>query len=176
MSKLTLLSNRRVPLYVSVPIIIACAAAGFIASAMQARSTATGKSQLHRSAAPSQGPGATTTVWETPRTSDNHLSAQLPPPRNAASLGLPPLDETALPLPSFPAPAGRERDAQGPGPIVKPAPQPLPAPRQQTRATQEERSASNGRRPQRTAQQRSSAPSVGLKNVPIIGPVFSLFQ
>ena len=182
MSKLALLSNRRVPLYVSVPIIIACAATGFLASATQSRSTATGKSQIHRSAGPSQGPSATTTVEKPPRISDNHLSAQLTPPRDAASLALPPLDDSALPLPSFPASAGLERDARGPGLIVKPAPQPLPvttSPPQRTRATRAEQPAANAQRPQRTVQQHVAAPSppsAGLKNIPILGPVFSLFQ
>jgi hypothetical protein len=149
---------------------------------MQPGSTITGSSRTHRSAHPSQGSVATPTIEEPPRTSQKQISVESIPPRHAPSLALLPTLEMIPPAPFAPAPTPLEHDAPVLQHIVKPAQPTLPVtkpPSQQTRPIHPERSASSGRRPQRTAQQGTSAPatsSAGLKNIPLIGPVFSLFQ
>jgi hypothetical protein len=166
------LFSRRVPLSVSLPVMVACAATGFVASTMRPASPLTDAPQ-----SPRQAPVATSTVEQQRRVSEMQPSADLTQPRVAPATALPPLDQAALPLPSFPASAGLERDARGPDHVVTPAPLPATVlPPQQMRATPVKRSVSDARRPQRVAQQRPSAPSkpsTGLKSIPLIGPVFS---
>jgi hypothetical protein len=174
MHRLALLSSRRVRLVISLPVIAACGVLGFIASAVHPGRTTTGAS-----APQSQRPVAASTVEEPPRISEHHRLAEPASPREAASLALPPLDETTLPLPSFPTPAGLVRETQGPDHVVAPAPSPpAESPPQRTGATPVKRSVSDGRHPQRMAQQRPGAPSkpsTGLKNIPLVGPVLSFF-
>ena len=168
------LFSRRVPLSFSLPIIVACAAAGFIFGTLPPVSQLTGAPQ-----SPPQASGATSTVEQPRRISEMQPSADLTQPLVASFIALPPLDQTALPMPVVPvvpAPAGLEHDAQVPDHVVTPAPLPLAeSPPQRTRATVQP-SVSATRRPQRMAQQRASVPSkpsTGLKSIPLIGPVFS---
>lgn len=169
------LFSRRVPLSISLPIIVACTGAGFIASTLRSASPPTGAPQ-----APRQASVATSTVEQPRRITEMQPFADLTQPRVPRVIALPPLDQTALPMPAVPALAGLERDAQVPNPIVTPAPLPVAeSPPQRTRATPVKRSVSDTHRPQRMAQQRPSAPSkssTGLKNIPLIGSVFSLLQ
>ena len=102
MSLLTRLFTHRVPLQISVPIVVACAAAGFFASGLDHGETARGASQM--SAAVSQGPVATSTIVEPPRMIEQTLAENPQQPLAMAAVALPPLDAAALPLPSYPDP------------------------------------------------------------------------
>ena len=176
MSLLTRLFTHRVPLQISVPIVVACAAAGFFASGLDHSETTRGASQM--SAAVSQGPVATSTIVEPPRMREQTLAEDPQQPLAMAAVALPPLDAAALPLPSIPIPAKVEPPAQEPA--VKPEP-PAPetkSPPARTRAApSQQRSASTARRPRRIAQQPGpSTPTGGLKSIPLIGPMFSVLQ
>ena len=169
----------RVPLYVSLPIIVAFAAAGFVASVEQPDGTTAGASTTHGSADLSQALETTTAVEPSPRIDEKQLSAEATPPPVAAATALPPTDEAAPAARLTPIPTVPERHAQQePQRLAKPALPPSPAKpeRQQARATRPE---TNAARPQRTAQQRPSAPyasSAGVKSIPFFGPVLSFFQ
>jgi hypothetical protein len=159
------LFSRRVPLTVSLSIIVACALVGFLASTMRPVNPLTGARQA---------PVVTSTVEQPRRINEMRPPADLTRRRVAPAIGLPPLNDVVLPLPSFPAPAGLERDAQGINQVVKL--RAAESPPQPERATPVKGFVSDGRHPQRMAQQRPSAPSkpiTSLKNIPLIGPVSS---
>ena len=165
MSRFAPLFTRRVPLYISLPVIVACGAAGLIASTMRLGDTIAGQVAAHRSAEPSQAPVM--------------ASSALHQPRNAPSIAVPPTAEMDLPTP---APRVVGRSDQVPEDVVESTPLSIPvttSPPQRTKAARTERSVVKARRAQRTAQQPAVAPSkssASLKNVPLIGPVFALFQ
>jgi hypothetical protein len=72
----------------------------------------------------------------------------------------------------------REQAPEDVGASARPTPATKGMP-SRTRVARADNSAARARRPQRTAQQpikAPSTPSAGLKNIPLIGPVFSLFQ
>jgi hypothetical protein len=172
-------SSRRVPLYIWLPIVLGCAAAGAIASTLRPFHPPTGK-PIPRSEVPSQTPVSASPAVEPRRTGGSQLSGVPSPVRGPASISLP-TDEIDLPTP---ARSITERHAKtddvGVAAPQPPAAQGVP-PRASAARTHRSR-ARTGRatgRAQRTAQQPAKAPSTasaGLKNVPIIGPVFSLFQ
>jgi hypothetical protein len=155
MSRVASLFGRRVPLRIWIPIVIACAAAGFVAS----------------------------TLWpvrpipNTPHVPRSEGSGQAPviaSPTEAPSIVL---AADAVDLPT-PVRSIAERHEKVPADVRTAAPAAKGA-RARARAARTDNSATKARRPQRTAQQPANAPpksSAGLKNVPIIGPMFSLFQ
>jgi hypothetical protein len=178
MSLLTRLFTHRVPLQISVPIVVACAAAGFFASSPDYGETARGASQM--SSAVSQGPVATPTIVEPSQMTEQMLAENPPQPLAMAAVTLPPLDAAALPIPSIPTAAKVEPPAQEPA--VKPEP-PAPetkSPPARTRAApSQQRSASTSRRSRRIAQQPASDPTTSsgsLKSIPLFGPMFSVLQ
>jgi len=163
MSRLPLISQR-VPLYLFLPVIVACGAAGYIAHSIGPLSAIFGQAHIHRPAE----------FATTPK----ELLGSSTPPRDARFVVPLPADELDLPTP---APRFAERNEQVPANAIEPAP---PSPvtkvmRERPRATRAGRSASKPHRPQRVVRQPTSTPatvSSGLKNIPLIGPVFSLFQ
>lgn len=177
MSRLALLVSRRVPLSVSLPIIVACGTAGFIASTMQPRAMSPGTPQIHGSADAHQLPVATPAVEDPSRASETELYAQLTPPRDAPSDAVSSADEMAPPPELATVPTTPGHETQQARRLVKPAQSPTPssvkAPPQRT--TQVVRPA----RSQRAIQSRTvvrSTSATGLKNIPLVGPVFSLLQ
>jgi hypothetical protein len=176
--------SRRVPLYVSLPVIVACGVAGYVASTWQSRTLHAGAAPSRSSEQPRQARAAVTRAQEPPQVRQqpalsSRASSSREPPRIAV-----PVKEIDLPTPFVPGQKAGQAGATAPdatapqdsvrpppsAPLMKTAPQ-SPA------ATRPLRSASKPRPPQRTAQQRTgSAPASGLKSIPIIGPVFSLLQ
>jgi hypothetical protein len=154
MSRVASLFGRRVPLRIWIPIVIACAAAGFVAS----------------------------TLWPVrpipsiphiPRSEGSGQALVIASPTEAPSIVL--AADEVLPTPVR---SVVERHEQKPAHVGTAAPPGKGAPAR-ARAARTDKSATKARRPQRAAQQPANAPptsSAGLKNVPIIGPVFSLFQ
>src|SRR5256885_9649216 len=90
MSPLRLLSNQRVPLYVSLPIIAACGAAGFLVSTLQPNQTLDGVAQAQRDAVRVSVPVAAPAVEQPPRSNGTPPLAETTPPHEAASLVTPP--------------------------------------------------------------------------------------
>ena len=155
MSRVASLLGRRVPLRIWFPIVIACAATGFVASTLWPVQPIPSSQHIPRSERSGQ---ASVTVS----------------PTEAPSIVLA-ADEVDLPTPVR---SVAERHEQEPANVGTLAPAAKGAPAR-ARAARTDNSATKARRPQRTAQQPANAPpksSAGLKNVPIIGPVFSLFQ
>ena len=155
MSRVASLFGRRVPLRIWIPIVIACAAAGFVASTLWPVRPIPSMPHIPRS----EGSGQALVIAS---------------PTEAPSIVLA-ADEVDLPTPVR---SVAERHEQKPADVGTPAPTAKGAPAR-ARAARTDNSATKARRPQRTAQQPANAPpksSAGLKNVPIIGPVFSLFQ
>jgi hypothetical protein len=175
MSRLPLFSQR-VPLYISLPVIVACGAVGYFANTIGPLSTIFGEAQIHRPAEPEPSHAAVATSPATP--DQKELSGSSAPPRDAQSVALLPADEVDLPTP---APRVIERNERVPANVIEPAP-PGPVTKvmpEHPRATRAVRVASKPRRPQRVARQPTSTPataSTGLKSIPLIGPVFSLLQ
>jgi len=177
--RLVPLLGRRVPAYISMPIIAACAAAGFIASGMHSGKTTTGARQTDPPVERTRATAATPTVGEQSPTSVQSLAAEASPPRDPLSIASASTDEMmSLPEPT-PGSTVPDQEAKAADETVTPAPVPASSPAmnpkpQQTRETRRDRRAANARRPQ----QRVGAPSstASVKNIPIFGPVFSLFQ
>jgi hypothetical protein len=152
MSRVTSLLGRRVPLRIWFPIVIACAAAGFVASTLWPVQPILSSQHIPRSERSGQA-SVTASLTETPSIV---LAA----------------DEVDLPTPVRNVAERHEKERADVATAAKGAPA-------RARAARTDNSATKARRPQRTAQQPANAPpksSAGLKNVPIIGPVFSLFQ
>jgi hypothetical protein len=173
MSRLPLFSQR-VPLYISLPVIVACGAAGYIANTIGPVSTIFGQAQIHRPAEPEPSHGAVATSPATP--DQKELSGSSARPRDVQSVALLPADEVALPTP---APSVIERNERGPANVIERAPPLAKAMPEHPRATRAVRAVSKPRRPQRVVRQSTSTPataSTGLKSIPLIGPVFSLLQ
>jgi hypothetical protein len=169
------LFGQRVPLYIFLPVIVACGAAGYIANTIGPLSTNFGQAQIHRPAEPELSHAASA-VAEQARPDQKVLSSA--PPRDAQSIALLPADELDLPTP---VPRVIERNDRVPANVIEPAP-PSPVTKampERPRTTRAVRAASKPRRPQRVARQPTSTPataSTGLKSIPLIGPVFSLLQ
>jgi hypothetical protein len=155
MSRVASLFGRRVPLRIWIPIVIACAAAGFIASTLWPVRTIPSTPHIPRS----EGSGQTPVIAS---------------PTEAPSIVL---AADAVDL-ATPVRSVAERHEKEPANVRTPTPAAKGAPTRAS-AARADNSATKVRRPKRTAQQPANAPpksSAGLMNVPIIGPVFSLFQ
>jgi hypothetical protein len=174
------LFSRRVPLYVWLPIVLACVAAGVVASTLQPIHPLPDK-PIPRSEVPSQAPVTASPAVEPTRTGGSQVSSAPSPPRGAASIALP-TEEIDLPTPASSVTEGHEKVTDDVGVAAPPVPAVQGVPPRARAARTDRSGARTGRatgRAQRTAQQPAKAPSTasaGLKNVPIIGPVFSLFQ
>jgi hypothetical protein len=172
MSRLALVFSQRVPLYISLPVIVACGAAGYIASTMRPSTTMIGHAQIHRPAEPEPSQRAVAT------SDQKELTGASAPPRGAPSVALPLADEVELPRP---ARRVVERNERAPANVIEPAP-PVPVTKalsERPRATRAVRAATKPRRPHRVARQPTSTPAIAstaLKSIPLIGPVFSLLQ
>jgi hypothetical protein len=152
MGRVASLLGRRVPLRIWFPIVIACAATGFVASTLWPVQPILSSQHIPRSERSGQA-SVTASLTETPSIV---LAA----------------DEVDLPTPVRSVAERHEKEPADVGTATKGAPA-------RARAARTDNSATKARRPQRTAQQPANAPpksSAGLKSVPIIGPVFSLFQ
>jgi len=105
------------------------------------------------------------------------IARALSPPSEASAIVLP-ADDIDLPTPAPKIVQGDERKTDD---GLQAAP-PLPATKslpQRTQAARGARPMAKVRRAQPTAQQAAKPPTIasaGLKNVPVIGPLFSLFQ
>jgi hypothetical protein len=187
MSWVRLVFGRRVPLYVSLPVVATCGAAGFIVSAMQPGPIFSGgkqvavQSQSYSRAKAPPAPVTTSAVEEPP--SPNAVQPPLAEPslpRDGSSVASLPAEEIDVPTRLTGAPAGVAQVAPAPIPAVASTARSVRAATQRTRAARAERPAhpAAARRSQPIAQQRVSAPpkSAGLKGLPLIGPVFSLLQ
>jgi hypothetical protein len=157
------LFTRRVPLYVSLPVIIGCGAAGYVASTWQPGLTNNHSVSSHLPAQPSPTSVVASTLPEPRERQFSPVSGTAPP-------GALPIEEIDLPMPVVPVAKAAERletdpDAQPAPPasvtVTIAAPRPLRAgrPVQSTSKT----------RPLRTTQQRTAPPPSGLKSIPIIG-------
>jgi len=169
MSRVTSLLRRRVPIYVWLPIILACAVAGSIASTLRPVRPIPSPPHVPRAAKSSQSPLIASPAEEAPRTAESQLSSALGPPREPAVIALP-TEELDLPSPSL-----VERQEQVPTGI---APR-TPVPKVHAKVVSNDRSAAKAPRPQRMSQRTVKVPSKSagaLNNVPIIGPMFSLLQ
>jgi hypothetical protein len=168
MSRVASLLRRRVPIYIWLPIILACAVAGSIASTLRPLPPIPSPPHVPRAEKSSQSPFIASPAEEAPRTAESPLSRAFGPPREPPVIALP-TEELDLPSPSV-----VERQEQVPAEI---APR-TTVPKVQAIASND-RLAPKAYRPQRRSQRPGKAPSnsaVGLKNVPIIGPMFSLLQ
>ena len=168
MSRVTSLLRRRVPIYVWLPIILACAVAGSIASTLRPVPPIPSPPHVPRAEKSSQIPLVASPVEEAP-TAESQLSSALAPPREPAVIALP-TEELDLPSPSV-----VERQEQVPAGI---APR-TPVPKVHAKVASNDGSAAKPRRPQRMSQRTVKVPSKSagaLNNVPIIGPMFSLLQ
>jgi hypothetical protein len=179
MSRVASLFSRRVPLRIWLPIVIACAAAGFVASTLWPIRLTPSTLHIPRSEGPGQATGTASPMGVFPRTADSQLSRVLGPPRDIPSITLP-AEEEDLPTPA-PPPRAAERHQPVSNEVGKSVPSALATKRTSARANaaRTDHVTAKARRPQRTAQQPGKAPSTssaGLKNLPIIGPLFSLLQ
>ncbi len=166
--------SKRVPLYIFLPVVVACGTAGYIANTIGPLSTILGQAQIHRHVEPEPSHAAVATPPIAPDQKEFSGSSA----RDAKPVALLPADEVDLPTPvpkviidrDERVPANLIEPAAPPDPVTKPMPE---RPRA-TRVVQ-----SKPHRPQRVARQPTKTPptaSTGLKSIPLIGPVFSLLQ
>ena len=143
---------------------LTCAGLGFIASKWRPVGPVVSKPPIHRN---NEMPAA-----RTDEQTEHQISRALSPPGHGPTISLP-ADEVDLPTP---ARTDVQRDERAdnivrgtlPAQASKPSPQP-------TKAARRDRVA-KARRATEQPTKALSAPSGGLKNVPIIGSLFSLFQ
>jgi septal ring-binding cell division protein DamX len=161
MRQLVPLCSRRVPIYVSLPVVAACAMAGYIASTLQLGGTMTAGLPSARSTSQGQPVAAsrvdTQTASEKLRSTPPSAPAKLSPSSNA--MVQPPV----------------ERKLQAADSVAKPAPPSVLATKLPRRARATRVRSAKVRRPRPTAQQATNTAG-SLKSIPIIGPVFSLLQ
>jgi len=157
------LFRRRVPLYISIPIVVACGVTGYTVGTKALLSTTASQARIHPA----------------PETSD---VAAIPPAKEPSNVTVRPGDavaEVELPPPLPPRleynePNPEAHDAPRPGPVLVTEATP-----ERRRASPTVRTASKFRRLHHPARQLKSAPTTasnGLKSVPVIGPVFSFLQ
>jgi hypothetical protein len=164
MSPDTSFHGRRVPIYIWLPIVLTCAAVGFVASTLWPARGIHGP----RSEAPNQAPVTASKSEAVTGTSRHELSHDQP------SVAL--ADEADLPRPAVVA-STAERDARVPDGGSVPRAPPAKQAAARTRPVHTDRSVARARRPQPTARQPTKATSsASLKTVPFFGPVFSLLQ
>jgi hypothetical protein len=169
MSRVTSLLRRRVPIYIWLPIVLACAVAGSIASTLRPIPPIPSPPHVPRTEKSSQSPLIASPAEEAPRTAESLLSRAFGPPREPAVIALR-TEELDLPSPSV-----VERQEQVPAGI---APR-TPVRKVHAKVASDDRLAPKAYRPQRRLQRPGKVPSksaVSLKNVPIIGSMFSLLQ
>jgi hypothetical protein len=169
MNRVTSLLRRRVPIYVWLPIILACAVAGSIASTLRPVPPIASPPHVPRAEKSSQSPFIASPAEEALRTAEIQLSGTLGPPREPTVIAFP-TEELDLPTPSI-----VERQEQVPAGM---APR-TPIPKVHAKVASNDRSAAKARRPQRMSQRtvKALSKSAGaINNVPIIGPMFSLLQ
>jgi len=169
MGRLGALFRRRVSLYVSIPIVVACGVTGYAVGTKALLSTTASQARIHPA----------------PETSD---VAAIPPAKEPSNVTVRPGDASSIaaavpevelppPLPprlehNEPTPEAAH-DAPRPGPVL------VTEATEQRRASPAVRTASKFRRLHHPARQLKSAPATvsnGLKSVPVIGPVFSFLQ
>jgi hypothetical protein len=172
MSRLASLSSQRVPLYISLPIIVACGAAGYIASTIRPGSTIVSHAPIHRPAEPALSRG---TVAVSP------VAVHATPDRKQLSGVSAPVARPLAGEVDLRPPAPNVVARAVPANVIELTPR-VPvtkATSDRPRATRAVRARSKARRPQRVVRQLPSTPapaSTGLKSIPLIGPVFSLLQ
>lgn len=169
MSRVASLPRRRVPIYIWLPIILACAVAGSIASTLRPVPPSPSPPHVPRAEKSSQSPLFASPADEAPRTAEGPLSRAFGPPSESAHIALPTEELDLLPSPSL-----VERHEQIPAGIA-----PRTAVPKVHAIASSDRLAPKAYRSQRRSQRPSKVPSksaVGLNNVPIIGPMFSLLQ
>lgn len=171
MSRVASLLRRRVPIYIWLPIILACAVAGSIAGTLHLVPPIPSPPHVPRAEKSSQRPLIASPAEEAPRT------AEIPPLRAFGPSHEPPiiaLPTEELDLPSPSVVEHQEQEEQVPVGI---------APRTTVPKTHaiasNDRLAPKAYRPQRRSQRPGKVPSksaAGLNKVPIIGPMFSILQ
>ena len=177
MSCLASLSSQRVPLYISLPIILACGATGYVASTIRPGSMTVSQAPLHRPAEPepSHETVAVSPIAVHATPDQKQLSDVSGPPRDVLSVARPLAGEVDLRTPT-PIVVARAVPAN----VIEAAPVPVTkATSDRPRATRAVRASSKARRPPRVARQQTITPapaSTGLKSIPLIGPMFSLLQ
>jgi hypothetical protein len=165
------LFSRRVPLRIWLPIVLACAAAGFIASIFRPIPSSP---HIPRSERPGDSPITVLSAEHKSWVVGDLLSSTTSEQRDKTPITLH-ADKVHAPIRARSAGARYERapvDVEVPAVAKKGA-----APRPRTARIGH--SVAKPRPPKRTAQQAAKAPStssVGLKSIPFIGPVFSLLQ
>jgi hypothetical protein len=173
---MTSLAARRIPVYVWVPIILACTVAGVFASKLRPLRPAHSTPPVQHSAIPSPPPVAASPAAHSSTDITGQGSRALGSPGSASAPASFPTDELDLPTP---APKIADRPGQQTKPSAE-ATRSAPSSHGPGRArAARDHSLNRARRPQNIAQQPAKAPSTassGLKSVPIIGPVISLFQ
>ena len=168
MDLLGLLFQRRVPLYVGIPIVVACGAMGYVAGMPVLPRTTISKPQTLRIAEPADAsvpaqpeePSKTTLPSTNASASASPTSEVDPPTPVPMILGhkqvVPEnIADTTAPIPATTAPPGQHRDSHA------------------------VRSASKTRKPHHLTHQTKIAPATAsnaLQSVPLLGPVFSLMQ
>jgi hypothetical protein len=170
-TSLVMLFARRVPFYLSLPVIVGCGAAGYVASAwrpgLMIKPTASPQPSVQSDRAPPAG-----NAVEESSEQRRELAAR------EVSAGALPTEEIDLPTPLGFTLKVVERNKAAAALQSPPSSSPLMEPAQQA-PRDRPRTASHTRPAERTGQQRTSpppAPTKVLKNIPIIGPVFSLLQ
>ena len=158
MGRLGALFRRRVPLYISIPIVVACGVTGYAAGTTALLSTTASQAQIHPA----------------PETSDTDVTVR---PGDAPSVVM------AVPEMELPPPLPRLEHNEPTPEVVHDAPRPGPVlvteANPERRISPAVRAASKFHRLHRMVRQRKSAPAAasnGVKGLPVIGPVFSLLQ
>jgi hypothetical protein len=156
MSRVASLFSQRVPLRIWLPVVIGCAVAGYVVSTLWPVRPTPSQPHIPRSEGPSQAPG---TAPEEPTRTAGQLLRAIGSPGDVAGHHEQTPDDVGA---SVPPP----RATKGTPP--------------RARAARANHTVAKARRPQRTAQQPTKAlsksSSTGLKSIPLIGPVFSMFQ
>ncbi len=158
--------SRRVPLYVSLPVIVSCGAVGYVAGTWRPGPTP------HSSARPNHTAVVANTAPSEP---------QLAPASETGPTVALPIDEIDLLMPTVPTTKIVEPLRTNPNDNVRSAPPFAPVLKAAPRAPRADRPvrSTSKTRPQRATQQRPGPPTPppsGLKSIPLIGPVFSLLQ
>src|SRR5439155_3348526 len=136
--------SQRVPLYVFLPVVTACGAAGYIANTIGSGGTIIDQAQTQH------GPVAASPGAERANPDQKELSVALSPPRDASSIPLLPASEVDIPTP---VPRVVERYERVPPNDIEAAP-PVPVTKampEHPRATRAVRAVSKPLRPQRVA-------------------------
>jgi hypothetical protein len=97
MSRLALLFNRRVPLYVTLPVVVACGVTGLIASTIEPRGKTSSTQPTDDPADPRQRSIGDITVEEPPARTERQRLAELTPSRDASRIAASSVDDRAPP-------------------------------------------------------------------------------